>query len=127
MYYSLSKVDGQASCKTKQATASWYKVTASSQISEEIVMSHSQIAPGLIATLMGLIYMSAPAHAQGWTDCPTTMPRGGPQATASYQMLDDVCFVDQFPISSLPILLYDDFSWRSFLALVWPAKHGQRG
>jgi hypothetical protein len=42
-------------------------------------------------------------------------------------MLSDVCFIEQFPISSLPILLYDDFSWRSFIALAWPAKDGQRG
>jgi hypothetical protein len=27
----------------------------------------------------------------------------------------------------LPILLFDDFSWRSFIALAWPAKDGQRG
>jgi len=42
-------------------------------------------------------------------------------------MLSDVCFIVQFPIGSLPILLFDDFSWRSFIALAWPAKDGERG
>jgi hypothetical protein len=79
--------------------------------------------------LMGLLYASAPTSAQEVGDCPaaTTMPPGGPQPTVSPQMFSDVCFIEQFPISSLPIVLYDDFSWRSFIALVWPAKDGQRG
>jgi hypothetical protein len=29
--------------------------------------------------------------------------------------------------SSNPIQFFDDFSWRSFIALVWPAQPGQRG
>src|SRR5260370_39389722 len=81
----------------------------------------------MVAATVGLTLLSAAAGAQEFIDCPTAMPSGGPPATASYQMLNDVCFLDRFPPSSLPILLFDDFSWRSFVALVWPAKHGQRG
>jgi hypothetical protein len=91
-------------------------------------MQYSHITFGLI-TALSLLYASASANGQEWTDCPaaTTMPPGGPQPTVSQQMLSDVCFIEQFPVSSLPILLFDDFSWRSFIALAWPAKDGQRG
>jgi hypothetical protein len=91
-------------------------------------MRRSQMTCALVTALMGFVYAAA-ANAQGWIDCPAsaTMPQGGPQPTVSYRMPGDVCFVEQFPPSSLPILLYDDFSWRSFIALVWPAKDGQRG
>jgi hypothetical protein len=91
-------------------------------------MQCSHITFGLM-TALSLLCALAPVKAQEWTDCPatTTMPPGGPQPTVSHQMLSDVCFIEQFPVSSLPILLYDDFSWRSFIALAWPAKDGQRG
>jgi hypothetical protein len=90
-------------------------------------MQCSRITVGVI-TALSLLYASGPAKTQEWSDCPaTTMPPGGPQPTISREMLSDVCFIEQFPISSLPILLYDDFSWRSFIALAWPAKDGQRG
>jgi len=91
-------------------------------------MRRSQMTCALVTALMGFLYASA-ANAQEWIDCPAsaTMPQGGPQPTVSYRMLSDVCFIEQFPVSSLPILLYDDFSWRSFIALAWPAKDGERG
>ncbi len=91
-------------------------------------MRRSQMTCALVTALMGFLY-AANANAQGWIDCPAsaTMPQGGPQPTVSYRMLSDVCFIEQFPVSSLPILLYDDFSWRSFIALAWPAKDGERG
>ena len=92
-------------------------------------MRCSQIGCGLAAALIGFLCASVPADAQETIDCPasTTMPQGGPQPTVSDQMLSDVCFIEQFPTVNLPILLYDDFSWRSFIALAWPAKDGQRG
>lgn len=37
----------------------------------------------------------------------------------------DVCIPTGFPDN--PIQFFDDFSWRSFIALVWPAMNGQRG
>lgn len=30
-------------------------------------------------------------------------------------------------LPGLPIALFDDYSWRLFLAMVWPAKNNQRG
>src|SRR5260370_37716022 len=55
------------------------------------------------------------------------MPQGGPHPTVSSQLLTELCFIEHFPAGSLPILLYDDFSWRSFIALAWSAKDGERG
>jgi hypothetical protein len=83
----------------------------------------------LAAGLLGLFVLQGTATAQQLTDCP---PRpggapGAPPATISYQMFSDACFVDAFPGGSLPLVLYDDYAWRSFLALVWPAREGQRG
>jgi hypothetical protein len=37
----------------------------------------------------------------------------------------DVCIPDGF--GGLPIDYFDDYSWRAFIALVWPAKAGLRG
>jgi hypothetical protein len=38
---------------------------------------------------------------------------------------DDVCIPGGFPGN--PIAFFDDYSWRTFLAMVWPAAQGQRG
>ncbi len=38
---------------------------------------------------------------------------------------DDVCIPAGFPGN--PIDFFDDFSWRAFIAMVWPATAGQRG
>lgn len=45
--------------------------------------------------------------------------------TTSPQVPADVCIPNGFPGN--PIQFFDDFSWRSFIALVWPAQQGQRG
>lgn len=37
----------------------------------------------------------------------------------------DVCIPTGF--AGLPIQFFDDFSWRSFIAMVWPALDGERG
>jgi hypothetical protein len=43
----------------------------------------------------------------------------------SPQVPSDVCIPDGF--SGNAIQFFDDFSWRSFIAMVWPAQQGQRG
>lgn len=42
------------------------------------------------------------------------------------QMVDNVCAAVA-PAGGPPFAFFDDFSWRSFVALVWPALDGQRG
>lgn len=59
-----------------------------------------------------------PAHSQ---NCPAI-----PIPTiTSPQVPDDVCIPQGFPDN--PIQFFDDYSWRSFIALVWPASNGHRG
>lgn len=53
-------------------------------------------------------------------DCPSSPP-----VTLSATVPADVCIPSGF--SGNPIQFFDDFSWRSFVALVWPAMQGQRG
>ncbi len=95
-------------------------------------MAGLQGYPGLSFALvvLGLLLLAAPAAtAQELIDCPAPIGApGGPQPTISRQMFSDVCFLNPDPFGSFPApVLFDDFAWRSFLALVWPAQQGQRG
>src|SRR3954467_15225993 len=47
------------------------------------------------------------------------------QSISSSAMPADVCIPDGF--TDVPINYFDDFSWRAFLAMVWPAVPGHRG
>jgi hypothetical protein len=93
-----------------------------------VVMRCSQIVGELAFALLGLLYASVPASTQGIIGCPaaTAIPTGKPQPTASSQMFSAGCFIDQFPVTGRPIPLYDEFSLRSFIALGWPTRAGQR-
>ncbi|MBD9628012.1 hypothetical protein IB279_34230 [Ensifer sp. ENS06] len=64
------------------------------------------------------------AQAQEFERCPTTVP-AVPKATLSERILDDVCIPAGF--AGNPIDFFDDYSWRAFIGLVWPAKPGERG
>jgi hypothetical protein len=48
-----------------------------------------------------------------------------PPVINSPKVPPDVAIPNGFPGN--PIAFFDDFSWRSFIALVWPAQKGQRG
>jgi hypothetical protein len=63
-----------------------------------------------------LVLVTGQATAQA--SCPTPPP-----VTISPQALSDVCP----PPAGFPIEAFDDFSWRSFIALTWTAKQGERG
>ena len=52
-------------------------------------------------------------------------PNPPPVVISSAQVPTDVCIPDNF--AGNPIQFFDDFSWRSFIALVWPAQQEQRG
>ena len=45
----------------------------------------------------------------------------------SSQAPADVCIPDNFPQNENPIQYFDDYSWRTFISMVWPAVNGQRG
>jgi hypothetical protein len=48
-----------------------------------------------------------------------------PPVTISPNPPSDVCIPTGFPGN--PIAFFDDFSWRSFIAMVWPVLEGMRG
>jgi hypothetical protein len=54
-----------------------------------------------------------------------TCPDPPPPTIASSQPPGDVCIPSRF--SGNPIAFFDDYSWRAFIAMVWPAEQGQRG
>ena len=73
------------------------------------------VLPCALSLFIAADAMSQPAKCA--SPPPTTPP-----VTISSQLPQDVC------LSTGPgILYFDDFSWRSFVALVWPAAAGTRG
>lgn len=70
------------------------------------------------------------AHAQGSQPCPNQIPvtPAPPNLAAPAATLvgSDVCEPTS-GVSGVPFRYFDDYSWRTFIALVWPAKAGQRG
>src|SRR5260370_3463711 len=44
---------------------------------------------------------------------------------SSPTMPADVCIPDGF--TDVPVNYFDDYAWRTFLAMVWPAAQGHRG
>lgn len=66
-----------------------------------------------------LFFASLTAWAQGCPNPPVVPTTFSPDIPA------DVCVPDGF--SGLPIAFFDDYSWRIFIAMVWPALQGQRG
>ncbi len=64
--------------------------------------------------------VAAPAVVWGAT-CPARPVR----SVTSPQIPSDVCIPD--PFVNLTIDYFDDYSWRAFVAMVWPAAKGQRG
>jgi hypothetical protein len=69
--------------------------------------------------VLGLPLASAPLVAVA-QQCPASPP-----VAISSQMPADVCIPSNF--NSNPIAFFDDFSWRSFVAMVWPVQQGMRG
>src|SRR5215469_16056734 len=81
------------------------------------------VAIGLVACWLS----TAAAAAQ--VACPSPVPPSVPppnlSAPAATLVPTDVCVPASFPGN--PIAFFDDYSWRAFIALVWPALSGQRG
>lgn len=75
----------------------------------------------LCAVGMVLLFASASSA----SPAPTT------KITVSSRLPTEVTDGNDIPlpvaVSELPIVFFDDFSWRSFIALMWPAQPGPRG
>jgi len=46
---------------------------------------------------------------------------------ASSSLPQDVCIPSGFPSTQNPIQFFDDYSWRAFVSMIWPAQLNQRG
>jgi len=77
------------------------------------------LGAAVLALAVGLRATSLPQSpvARG---CPTT-----PIPTLSPQLPADVCIPGDF--TGIALDYFDDFSWRAFVALTWPAAPGRRG
>src|ERR1043166_5389535 len=64
------------------------------------------------------------ALAQPVAKCAVPAPNP-PATTIAPEVPEDVCIPAGF--AGNPIDFFDDYSWRAFVALTWPAKEGQRG
>lgn len=82
------------------------------------------IAAAIVASAV-VIPSSAQAQAPCPSPVPTPVPPPNLNAPAATLVPDDVCIPSSFPGN--PIAYFDDYSWRAFIALVWPALSGQRG
>jgi hypothetical protein len=56
---------------------------------------------------------------------PAQCPNSPVASISSSQVPPDVCIPAGFPGN--PITFFDDYSWKTFIALVWPAQAGRRG
>src|SRR5207249_1300359 len=70
-------------------------------------------------TVLSLAGMAAAQAANN--GCPDRPVR----SISSPAMPADVCIPDGF--TDVPVNYFDDYSWRAFLAMVWPAAPGHRG
>jgi hypothetical protein len=79
----------------------------------------------LAATSLSLLAL-LPAKAAAQSPCPLTPPLPNLAAAAATIVPADVCMPSPEP-GEIPFRYFDDYSWRTFIALVWPALPGQRG
>src|SRR5207245_11079587 len=63
----------------------------------------------------------------GGTAAYAQTPNDLPSPTVSPEPPPDVDIPPTFPGNQVPIAFFDDYSWRIFLALNWPAVAGKRG
>ncbi len=70
--------------------------------------------------LLRILALYTAALAAAAATCPNP-----PRPLLSPEVPPDVCIPD--PFNALTINFFDDYSWRAFSALVWPAAHNQRG
>ena len=78
--------------------------------------------------LLRLIALSVALGILAWArfvEAQAQCPNPPPVVTNVPQPPADVCLPPNVP--GVPFQFFDDFSWRSFVAMVWPALDGQRG
>lgn len=83
-----------------------------------------RILLGVVSAGILQLLHCAGAGAQPIAQCPNPIPNT-PATVLSFAVPADVCIPAGF--GGNPIDFFDDYSWRAFIALVWPAKPGERG
>ena len=83
-----------------------------------VTKSTTRVAFGIALAILFIQWGPLKAIAQ-------TCPNAPLPATVSPTPPSDVCIPTGF--GGNPIDFFDDFSWRSFIAMVWPVKPGMRG
>jgi hypothetical protein len=73
-----------------------------------------------VAAILATLSYRATALQPAEPACPTR-----PMPAVSSQMPADVCVPDGF--TGIAVDYFDDYSWRAFVALAWPAAPGRRG
>jgi hypothetical protein len=93
------------------------------------ISSRHLLICALVAAAISLLAVLVPSPAAAQAPCPSPIPVPIPPpnlaAPAATMVPDDVCIPTSFPGN--PIAYFDDYSWRAFIALVWPRLNGQRG
>ena len=83
------------------------------------------IAALYVAGLVTLIGVRAAPSLQQASKAQAPACPAHPTPAVSSDLPDDVCIPDGF--TNIPMEYFDDFSWRSFLAIVWPVAADRRG
>jgi hypothetical protein len=92
--------------------------------SMSILQSRHHRLPVIFGAAVLQLFFCSLASAQQIAQCPNPPPNP-PPTVLSFSVPADVCIPAGFPGN--PIDFFDDYSWRAFIALIWPAKQGERG
>lgn len=91
---------------------------------KDVRPSHWITASFLSVAALGVAWL-LPSSAFAQAPCAPPIAAPNLNAPAATVIPADVCNTASFPGN--PIAFFDDYSWRAFIALVWPALGGQRG
>lgn len=91
---------------------------------------HEWLRRSSAAVAFGLLAL-APSVVRAQAPCPNpvllAIPPPNLTAPAATLVPDDACVPTTVPGNGNPIAYFDDYSWKAFIAFVWPALNGQRG
>jgi hypothetical protein len=97
-----------------------YRLTHSAGLNARCAPRWAGTARPAVAALLAAVLLALAHPVHGQAPCPNPPP-----VTLSPTIPTEVCIPAHFPGN--PIAFFDDFSWRSFVAAVWPVLKGQRG
>jgi hypothetical protein len=101
------------------------------RVSRKTAASHRRLLRTAGAAAIGLAIVAISAQAQAQAPCPSPIPvpisPPNLNAPAATLVPDDVCLPSSISTENQAFAYFDDYSWRAFVALVWPALAGQRG